>query len=62
MKADELSKNDSVEVTRGLWAGLRGFIEDIHPESSVVRIRDWQGEAAYALKADVKRIQDEKPA
>ena len=56
MQADELSKNDSVEVVSGLFMGTRGFVEDIHEESSVVRIREWQGELAYALKSDVRRV------
>lgn len=60
MTANELSKNASVEVTRGPWKGTRGFIEDITDESSVVRIRDWQGYAAYALKEDVVRIDSPK--
>jgi ribosomal protein L24 len=55
MKEKELSVNDAVEVTKGLFKGTRGFIEDIHTESSVVRIRDWEGNAAYAMKEDVKR-------
>lgn len=56
MKSTDLSKNDNVEVVQGLWKGTRGFIEDIHEESSVVRIRDWQGDAAYAMKDDIRRI------
>lgn len=62
MTTQELSTNDTVEVVNGLWKGTRGVIEDIHRESSVVRIRDLQGEAAYALKDDVKRIEGPKPA
>lgn len=54
MPEKELSVNDAVEVVNGLFKGTRGFIEDIHKESSVVRIRDWEGTIAYALKDDVK--------
>jgi transcription antitermination factor NusG len=55
MNNSELSNGDAVEVTKGLWKGVKGTIEDVHKESSVVRIKDERGETAYALKEDVKR-------
>jgi transcription antitermination factor NusG len=54
MPEKELSVNDAVEVVNGLFKGTRGFVEDIHKESSVVRIRDWEGTIAFALKDDVR--------
>jgi len=56
MKAEELSVNDTVEVQKGLWKGTRGAITAIDPDSSVVIIRDSQGNAAYAFKNDLKRV------
>jgi ribosomal protein L24 len=56
MKADEIGINSSVEVIKGLWKGTKGFVEAMDPESSVIVIRDWAGNAAYAFKDDVKRV------
>jgi len=56
MKAEELSVNDTVEVQKGLWKGTRGAITAIDPDSSVVIIRDSQGNPAYAFKTDLKRV------
>ena len=56
MKTEELSINDTVEVLKGLWKGTQGAITAIDPESSVVIIRDSQGNAAYAFKSDLKRV------
>lgn len=60
MKPNELRKDDRVLVTRGLWIGFEGIIEDIHPESSVVRLRSEDGETAYAQKEDVKPVEGAK--
>lgn len=54
MKTDELRKNDRVLVVRGLWKGFQGIIEDVHEESSVIRLKAADGDMAYALKEDVK--------
>lgn len=56
MNNTELTKNARVEVTQGLWKGFKGIIEDIHEEASVVRLKDDQGEVAYARKEDVKLL------
>ena len=56
MKPSELTKDTRVEVTNGLWKGFVGTIDDIHPESSVIRIKNEAGELAYALKTDVKAL------
>lgn len=56
MNNTELSKGTRVEVINGLWKGFKGIIEDVHTESSVIRLRDDSGEVAYALKDDVKLI------
>jgi len=56
MKETELSNGDLVKVTKGLWKGITGTIEDVHKESSVVRIKDERGETAYALKEDIERL------
>lgn len=56
MKTNELRKGDRVLATQGLWNGFVGVIEDIHEESSVVRLRSDEGEAAYALKEHVKVV------
>lgn len=60
MNPNELSKGDLVLVTRGLWMSFVGVIEDIHPESSVVRLKSRDGETAYAQKEDVKHVEAEK--
>jgi ribosomal protein L24 len=60
MTGKELAVNDAVEVVNGLWKGTKGFVEDIHRESSVIRIRDLSGDTAYALKTDVKPIKAPK--
>lgn len=56
MKTSELSNGTRVLVKKGLWEGFVGTIEDIHPESSVIRVRNEAGEAAYAMKEDVKAV------
>lgn len=56
MNTTELSKGTRVEVTNGLWKGFKGVIDDIHAESSVIRLTNSSGDMAYALKTDVKAI------
>jgi len=56
MNTSNLSNGDRVKVTKGLWKGITGTIEDVHKESSVVRIKDERGETAYALKEDIERL------
>lgn len=56
METTKLSKDTRVLVTKGLWMGFVGVVEDIHEESSVIRLRNEAGEAAYALKEDVKPV------
>lgn len=60
MKANELTKNTRVLVTKGLWMGFTGIIEDSHPEASVVRLRSDTGEVAYALKTEISPARDAK--
>ena len=56
MKPTELSKGTRVEVVNGLWKGFKGVVDDIHAESSVIRLVNSSGETAYALKSDVTAI------
>jgi transcription antitermination factor NusG len=55
MKADNLAKGDKVKVTKGVWKGSEGTVDDIQVECSVIRIKNKEGENVYALAETVEK-------
>ena len=56
MSTGNLSTGDSVTVVSGIYEGVTGTVEDIQLECSVIRLRDAEGEAVYALADTVQKL------
>lgn len=56
MRTEKLSTGDSVTVVSGIYEGVKGTVEDIQLECSVIRLRDAEGEAVYALADTVQKL------
>lgn len=56
MSTEKLRTGDSVRVVSGIYEGVRGTVEDIQVECSVIRIKDLSGESVYALAETVKLL------
>jgi hypothetical protein len=56
MSTEKLRTGDSVTVVSGIYEGVRGTVEDIQLECSVIRLRDAEGESVYALADTVQKL------